>query len=106
MVSGSLIVISPFAATSHLGMDITGSYHVNGADSGGVYVEGGASFMALFIRDYEDPLGAIGPVVGVGIRSNGLGLGARISWLPPILQAGEGHNRNVFIGVLTLTYTP
>jgi hypothetical protein len=103
IAAGGMIVASPLASTSYLGASMTGSYHI-GDDRTGGYAELGISGTELFVTDYEESIGAFGPVVGAGFRSGGFGLGVRMTWFPAGTQEDAGNNRNVLVGLITLGF--
>jgi hypothetical protein len=86
-------------ATSHLQLDVTGSYHL---DAGGLdlWAEGGLGVVGLpvkFVRwEY-----AAGPVVGVGFDTGPLRVGGRLLWAPDELTSSQRAERSVVTGSLT-----
>lgn len=87
-------------ATSHLQMDVTGSYHL-GAGALDLWAEGGLGVVGLpvqFLRwEY-----AAGPVVGVGLDAGPLRFGGRLLWSPDALTSSQRATRSVVTGSLTV----
>jgi hypothetical protein len=85
-------------ATSHLQLDVTGSFHL-GEGPRDAWIELGAGAVTL-PEGLADWWNGAGPVVGAGMQLGALRVGARVLWSPPALNtASEGGT--VLTGALT-----
>lgn len=99
--SGVMYVTGPFASTGFVGLDLTGSYAF-GAESRGLRLELGASAMALFPQQADEPIAAVGPTLGLVSRVGRLRLGGRVAWFPPVFQLDGRTDRSALVGLLSL----
>jgi hypothetical protein len=89
---------SVFGATSHLQLDVTGSFHLaDGPNDAWIEMGFGAAALPQRFTEWRR---AAGPVVGAGVRFGALRLGARLLWSPPRINTSvEGGT--VLVGALT-----
>lgn len=103
-VAGALYVLSPFAPTTYLGCDLTGSYHL-GDDDLNAFVEAGLGLVSFIHPKYGGLYGGVGPTVGFGAKLGFVTIGVHGTWSPPGAH-GEptGSGSNVYVGGLTATF--
>ena len=86
-------------ATSHLQLDVTGSFHLAEGPTD-FWGEVGLGAAALPLR-FEDWRQAFGPVAGAGMRVGWLRIGTRVLWSPPSFNSVRG---TVLTGALTVGF--
>lgn len=103
-VAGVFYIMSPFAPTTYLGCDITGSYQIGDEDLHG-YVEGGVGLVSYVHPKYGGLYGGVGPTLGVGVKLGFVNVGVHGTWSPPGAH-GEplSQKSNVYVGGLTATF--
>lgn len=103
-VAGVFYIMSPFAPTTYLGCDITGSYQLGDDDVHG-YLEAGVGLVSYVHPKYGGLYGGVGPTLGVGVKLDFVNIGAHGTWSPPGAH-GEptSQSSNVYVGGLTATF--
>ncbi len=93
MLAGTAYVLAPFATTTYLELDVTGSYEFADASAEVVpYLGAGVGFAAWLHPRTDEPYGGLGPTLAVGLRFERLDLALKSTWFPPYAhgEAGSG----------------
>lgn len=88
-------------ATSHLQLDVTGSWHfLDGPGDVWIELGGGAAALPETGVGFR---GAVGPIVGAGARLGPLRVGGRLLWSPTELNGASGGG-TVLLGAVTASW--
>jgi hypothetical protein len=93
MVAGTAYVLAPFATTTYLELDVTGTYDFGDASDEVVpYLGAGVGFAAWLHPRTDEPYGGLGPTLALGLRFERLDLALKGTWFPPYAhgEAGSG----------------
>ena len=93
MVAGTAYLLAPFATTTYLELDVTGSYDFGEANAEIVpYLGAGIGFAAWLHPRTDELYGGVGPTLAVGLRFEHLDLALKGTWFPPYAhgEAGSG----------------